>query len=71
MALQNFPISIGTDRKINFVGDNASGAAPNTNLLAVPVSVDIYGGPSVLMGKPAGWTHINVSGNNYRIPFYN
>lgn len=47
-----------------------SGSAASTNLLTVPVSINTYGGINLLMGNPAGWLNIIVSGITYKSPFY-
>lgn len=47
-----------------------SGSAATTNLLTVPVSINVYGGIDVLAGRPAGFLNVTVSGINVKIPFY-
>ena len=48
-----------------------SGAAPSVTSLTIPISIDTFGGTNNMMGRPAGWLFVPISGINYRIPFYN
>ena len=57
--------------KLNFIGNNISGAFPATSLLTVPISINIYGGISALMGVPEGFLSVQISGiEGYKIPYY-
>lgn len=63
----------GTNLYINNVitsRPHISGSAPSTNSLSVPVSINVYGANNLLLGNPAGFAEIIVSGITYKIPFY-
>lgn len=47
-----------------------TGASPTINLLSVPISVNVYGGTSKLLGNPSGFLAANLSGQSIRIPYY-
>ena len=68
--LNNAPIQIVSGTMINFIGDNVSGNLPQTTLLNVPVSINVFGNNSNLMGKPDGFLNIQISGITYKIGYY-
>ena len=70
MAYLVYPIQITTGQKLNFIGNDVSGAAPTTSLLTVPVSIQTFGGLGNLMGLPNGWISVLISGMDYKIPYY-
>jgi hypothetical protein len=49
---------------------NVSGAAPSSNSLTVPVSINVYGNNDMLLGRPAGFISTTVSGISVKIPYY-
>lgn len=50
--------------------NTVSGAAPLTNILAIPLSINTFGGISNLLGDPNIWADIFISGSQYKIPLY-
>lgn len=65
--------TIGNTLYVNNVNAIAaiSGSSPSVSSLSLPVSINTFGGLDNLMGRPAGWLQIPISGINYKIPFYN
>jgi len=51
-------------------GSNTS-ASSNVNLLTVPLTINIYGATTSLMGEPDDWLLVNSAGTNRKIPCYN
>lgn len=47
-----------------------SGANPSTSLLSVPISINVYGSQTALLGGPIGFIDVPVSGINRKIAFY-
>ncbi len=70
-GIQNIKIIAGNTKshRIDFIG-GCSGTAPATNSLAVPITINIYGGTGFLMGNPTGWLDVLVSGVAQKIPYY-
>ena len=65
----NSSINITTGSHLNFA-DQGSGVPPSTNLLSIPVSIDVFGGTANLLGKADAWVTISISGIVYKIPCY-
>lgn len=60
--------SVSTDLT-NFVGGSGA-TAPSTTLLTVPLTIDVYGGTSNLVGTPTAWLDVKVGGTPYKIPLF-
>ena len=49
---------------------NTSGISPMSSLLSLPVSEQVYGDTSYLLGAPIGWIDIYISGILRKLPYY-
>ncbi len=54
----------------NHANLSTSGIAPITNLLTVPISINLFGSTANLMGTPSGWLSANLSGQAIKIPYW-
>ncbi len=54
----------------NHANLSTSGVAPNLNLLTIPISINVYGAVSALMGLPSGFIQSNLSGTTIKIPYW-